>query len=429
MPLEEIVSPAPEAPDAEVATRPAAIEVRNLVKAFEIPLYRVDSIKERILHPFQSVPTRQLTALSGISFDVHRGEFFGIVGRNGTGKSTLLKILASIYRADAGSIRMAGRVAPFIELGVGFDPELTARENVILNGVLMGLSRDDAASRLDAVVEFAELEEFADLKIKNYSSGMLVRLAFSIMIQSDADILLIDEVLAVGDASFQQKCKDVFHEIRGSGRTLVLVTHDMSAVEQYCHRAMLLDGGDIVAIGDPDEIAHRYLRLNFAKPTGAAEEAHPVAPDGAEILLVDAWLECDGERTTNVEQGRELELHAVFEAPTDIEGPSFGFIVTNADGVEIGGFGVGLDPASETGPGDVMPAGGQVHVRAKLANRFTPGRYAVQAWSHRNHSFAEPLLALPRAVDFVVFGTDATVGLLEIVEEKEMRTDWDGEQR
>ena len=145
---------------------------------------------------------------------------------------------------------MAGRVAPFIELGVGFNPELTARENVILNGVMMGLSRDEAEGRLDAVIEFAELEEFADLKLKNYSSGMLVRLAFSIMIQSDADILLIDEVLAVGDAAFQQKCKDVFHEIRGSDRTVVLVTHDMGAVEEYCHRAMLLDHGDIVAIGD-----------------------------------------------------------------------------------------------------------------------------------------------------------------------------------
>ncbi len=337
MPLEEIVSPTHEAPDAEIASRPLAIEVRNLVKAFEIPLQRVDSIKERVLHPLEGFPTRRLVALRDISFDVHRGEFFGIVGRNGTGKSTLLKILAEIYRADAGSIRMAGRVAPFIELGVGFNPDLTARENVILNGVLMGLGREAAEGSVDAVIEFAELEEFADLKLKNYSSGMLVRLAFSIMIQSDADILLIDEVLAVGDAAFQQKCKDVFHEIRGSGRTVVLVTHDMSAVEQYCHRAMLLDGGDIAAIGDPDEVAHRYLRLNFATSTGG-EDAHPVAPEGAEILLLDAWLESEGERTTNVEQGAPLRFEAVFEAPTEIPGASFGFVIVNEDAVEIGGF-------------------------------------------------------------------------------------------
>ena len=173
-----------------------------------------------------------LRALRDVSFDVHRGEFFGIVGRNGSGKSTLLKILASIYRADAGSIRMAGRVAPFIELGVGFNHELTARENVTLGGVMAGLSRREARRRLDAVLEFAELEEFVDLKLKNYSSGMLVRLAFSLMIQSDADVLLIDEVLAVGDAAFQQKCRDVFAEMRRGERTVVLVTHDMTAVQQ-----------------------------------------------------------------------------------------------------------------------------------------------------------------------------------------------------
>jgi ABC-type polysaccharide/polyol phosphate transport system ATPase subunit len=424
MPLEEIISPTPEAADAEVGSRPAAIEVRNLMKAFEIPLQRVDSIKERVLHPFQGAQTRRLVALSDVSFDVHAGEFFGIVGRNGTGKSTLLKILASIYRADAGSIRIAGRVAPFIELGVGFNVDLTARENVVLNGVLMGLPREHAESRLEAVIEFAELEEFVDLKLKNYSSGMLVRLAFAIMIQSDADVLLIDEVLAVGDAAFQQKCKDVFHGIRGSQRTVVLVTHDMSAVEQYCHRAMLLDHGDIVAIGDPDEVAHQYLNLNFAKPTGSGQDHHPVAPEGAEIHLLDAWLESGGERTSNVEKGLDLEFHAVFEAPDDIPGPSFGFVVTNAEAIEVGGFGVGLAPLTESSSADVMPAGGQVHVRAKLANRFAPGRYVIQCWVHRNHSLAEPLLALPQLLNFVVFGTGITVGLVDVVDEAELIGDW-----
>jgi hypothetical protein len=283
-----------------------------------------------------------------------------------------------------------------------------------LNGVLMGLRREDAEGRVDAVIEFAELEDFADLKLKNYSSGMLVRLAFSIMIQSDADILLIDEVLAVGDAAFQQKCKDVFHEIRGSGRTVVLVTHDMGAVEQYCHRAMLLDGGDIAAIGDPDEVAHRYLRLNFATPTGAGEEHHPVTPDGAEILLLDAWLESEGARTTNVEQGAPLSFEAVFEAPTEIPGPSFGFVIVNEEAVEIGGFSVnaGLD--------DVVPAGERVRVRAELSNRFAPGRYVIQCWVHRNHSFAEPLLALPRILDFVVYGTETTVGLVKVADGAEL---------
>src|SRR5262249_51746173 len=154
-----------------------------------------------------------------------------------------LKLLASIYRADAGTIRMAGRLAPFIELGVGFNPELTARENVVLNGVMMGLTPQETRDRLDAGVEFAGLEEFVDLKLKNYSSGMQVRLAFSVMLEADADVLLIDEVLAVGDAAFQQKCADAFHEMKAAGKTIVLVTHEMTTVEEYCHRAMLIEDG------------------------------------------------------------------------------------------------------------------------------------------------------------------------------------------
>src|SRR5215213_499070 len=171
---------------------PVVIEARGVEKTFRIPTHRIDSFKERMVHPFARPTYRELRALRGTSFDVRRGEFFGIVGRNGTGKSTLLKIRASIYRADAGTIRMAGRVAPFIELGVGFNMDLTARENIVLNGVMVGLSREEAEGRIDSVIEFAELQEFAELKLKNYSSGMLVRLAFSVMIQSDADVLLID---------------------------------------------------------------------------------------------------------------------------------------------------------------------------------------------------------------------------------------------
>src|SRR5256714_351039 len=196
---------------AEIRDAPVVIDAERVSKTFRIPHARVDSLKERVTHPFAGRDYRELHALQEISFDVHSGEFFGIVGRNGSGKSTLLKLLASIYRADAGRIRMAGRPAPFIELGVGFDPELTARENVVLNGVMMGLSRREAQRRLDAVLDFAELGEFVDLKLKNYSSGMQVRLAFSVMLQApESDILLIDEVLAVGDAAVQQKCTDVF---------------------------------------------------------------------------------------------------------------------------------------------------------------------------------------------------------------------------
>ena len=260
-----------------------AIQVEGLKKSFRIPTQRVDSLKERAVHPFASREYRELKALDGVSFEIRQGEFFGIVGRNGSGKSTLLKLLASIYRADAGTIRIAGRLAPFIELGVGFNPELSARENVVLNGVMMGLTPQQARSRLDAVVDFAELDEFVDLKLKNYSSGMLVRLAFSLLLEVDADVLLIDEVLAVGDAAFQQKCADAFREMKAEGKTIVLVTHEMATVEEYCHRAMLIDDGQIAHIGDPDEVGRRYLRLNFER-AAAADASRTAGPsDGAGV--------------------------------------------------------------------------------------------------------------------------------------------------
>src|SRR5918996_5911160 len=261
------------------------IEVRGLEKSFRVPEHRIDTLKERATHPFRRMEYRELGALRDVSFDVHRGEFFGIVGQNGSGKSTLLKVLASIYRPDAGRIRMAGRLAPFIELGVGFNLELTSRENVQLNGVMMGLSRHEARRRHDAVLDFAELREFADLKLKNYSSGMMVRLAFAVMVQADADTMLIDEVLAVGDAAFAQKCLDVFAEKRRAGKTIVLVTHDMTTVQTLCHRALLLHDGELRYVGSGEEAALRYYRLNFA----SLEAELPSVPvDGTKVVEVNA---------------------------------------------------------------------------------------------------------------------------------------------
>ena len=260
---------------SRLARAPVLIEVRDLEKTFHLPDRKVDTLKERVARPLRRVQYRELRALRGISFDVHQGEFFGIVGRNGSGKSTLLKVLASIYRADAGRIRMAGRLAPFIELGVGINPELTARENVELNGVMMGLGRRDARKRLDSVLEFAELQEFVDLKLKNYSSGMLVRLAFSVMVEADADVMLVDEVLAVGDAAFAQKCMDVFHEKKDAGKTLILVTHDMATVQAFCDRAMLIHDGEQRFLGDPEEAALGYYRLNFAGYRKAEADDRP----------------------------------------------------------------------------------------------------------------------------------------------------------
>lgn len=386
---------------------PVVIEARGIEKSFHLPTHKIDSLKERFT-TFRKGEYRRLNALQGISFDIHRGEFFGIVGRNGSGKSTLLKILASIYAADAGTVRMAGRLAPFIELGVGFNPDLTARENVELNGVMMGLDRTEARRRLGAVLEFAELEEFVDMKLKNYSSGMMVRLAFSVMIQSDAEILLIDEVLAVGDASFQQKCADVFHEMRDSDRTVVLVTHDMNAVEHYCHRAMLIHDGVIQASGDPHEVARRYLRLNFEQaPTTVGETGGT-----ADVILLDAYLEGeDGERATTVEDRAPLRLCAEFEAQRDVEGPSFGFALDNADGVEVAGVGLEIDRSG--GKPDRLEAGQRVRVSGEMQNRLAPGRYVVKCWVHRNHNYANLVFHSPHVVDFVVFGPQ-TAGVVSV---------------
>jgi ABC-2 type transport system ATP-binding protein len=383
-------------------SRPVVIEARGVEKTFRIPQHKVDTFKERALHPFSRSEYRELRALRGISFDVHKGEFFGIVGRNGSGKSTLLKIMSSIYRADAGRIRMAGRLAPFIELGVGFNPELTSRENVVLNGVMMGLGRREAQRRLDAVLDFAELRGFADLKLKNYSSGMMVRLAFAVMVEADADTMLIDEVLAVGDASFAQKCMDVFRAKRAAGKTLVLVTHDMATVQSFCDRAMLLHDGELRYLGDAEEAALRYYRLNFGGADGG--HAGPGGVPDVNVRVVDAWLADEaGQRVENVEQDEAIGLSVVFEARHDLEAPVFGFHFLDADGQTLFGFNRTLERAA--GESDLLPAGRRVRISGRIENRLLPGRYFVNCWISRNRNQGDLALHVVRLLDFVVYGT------------------------
>lgn len=235
-----------------------AIEVRDLDKSFQLPVHQAETLKERILHPRRFQKVENLRALDSVSFEVGAGEFLGIAGPNGSGKSSLLKILAGIYTADEGTVRIAGRVAPFIELGIGLNPELAAHDNVVISGVMMGLEPDAARSRFDEVIAFAGLEQFTEMKLKNYSSGMQARLAFSVMAQVDADVLLIDEVLAVGDAEFREKCLARLHELRSRGTTILFVTHEMGSLANDCDRAILLQHGRIVLEGDPSEVADRY---------------------------------------------------------------------------------------------------------------------------------------------------------------------------
>jgi ABC-2 type transport system ATP-binding protein len=410
----EITSTAASTRGRPAADAPVVVDVRGVSKTFRIPDHRVDSLKERALHPLRRVHYRELCALREVSFDVRKGEFFGIVGRNGSGKSTLLKIMASIYRPDTGRVRLAGRLAPFIELGVGFNPELTSRENVALNGVLMGLSRQEARRRLDAVLDFAELREFADMKLKNYSSGMMVRLAFAVMVQADADVMLVDEVLAVGDASFAQKCVDVFGQMQRAGRTIVLVTHDMPTVQRFCDRAMLIHDSEVQYLGDADETALRYYRINFGGDPDEVRQPGTIPDVSARV--VDAWLENqDGRRIQNIEQGQRFSFHCLIEARRPLRKPIFSFQFLDFGGNEIFGFSKTLDLGPDVE--DVLPAGQRVLVGGEIENRLLPGRYHIGAWVVRNRTAGDLALHAMRLLDFTVYGTEQGPGSIQLNDE------------
>ena len=305
---------------------PLAVSVNGVSKRFELPHQQYRTLKERALHPFRSRRFDVLQALDDVSIDVAPGEFFGIVGRNGSGKSTLLKCLAGIYGADEGTIEVRGRLSPFIELGVGFSMEMTARENVIINAIMLGLSRKQARARFDRIIEFAELEEFVDLKLKNYSSGMSVRLGFAVAVQVDADVLLVDEVLAVGDASFQKKCFDQFELLKSEGRTILFVTHDMKSVERFCDRAMLIERGRIVNIGDPEHISREYEEINFGEVAHSTEADPRTAP----ARIVAGWCEdAAGARITSQRQGERCRACMEVAFDEAVEDPSFAITFRN----------------------------------------------------------------------------------------------------
>lgn len=249
-----------------------AVVVKDLYKSFRLPHEQHSGLKQAALHLFSNRGYETQKVLRDVSFDIKKGEFFGIVGRNGSGKSTLLKLIAGIYVPDKGLVQVNGSLTPFIELGVGFNPELTGRENVFMNGALLGFDHAQMSAMYDEIVEFAELAQFMDQKLKNYSSGMQVRLAFSIAIRAQSDVLILDEVLAVGDQAFQQKCYDYFAKLRKNGQTVVLVTHDMNAVKQFCDKALLVDKGSIKMVGSPSDVSLEYEKINFDKSDKLKEE-------------------------------------------------------------------------------------------------------------------------------------------------------------
>ena len=277
----------------------AIVEISELTKSFKIPLEASSGVKQQLINILKGRKGyRVFTPLKDISFTINEGDFFGIVGRNGSGKSTLLKTIAGIYTPNSGNVKVHGSLVPFIELGVGFNPELTGRENIFLNGALLGFSHEEMESMYRAIVEFAELEDFMEERLKNYSSGMQVRLAFSIAIRAHADILLLDEVLAVGDEAFQKKCYSYFDKLKREKRTVILVTHDMAAVERFCTKAVFIEDGHVKMIGRPYRIAAAYSRSNsqnYDQTTGLNGDNEGAVPfkivlrgtDGKEKTMYD----------------------------------------------------------------------------------------------------------------------------------------------
>jgi ABC-type polysaccharide/polyol phosphate transport system ATPase subunit len=409
-----------------------AILVEGVNKQFRIPQEQVHTLKERVIHPLRRPVYNKFQALNDVSFDVGRGEFFGIVGRNGSGKSTLLKCMAGIYRADQGRIFVDGRVSAFIELGVGFNPDLPARDNILINATMLGLTAREAKSRVDAVLDFAELHDFVDLKLKNYSSGMMVRLAFSVMIQVDAEILLIDEVLAVGDASFQQKCFEEFARLRRENRTVILVTHEMGSVERFCDRALLLEKGHVADIGEPKPVSMHYLQLNFSKDARAAEalEAGGGAPeppptgkatlravdpnelragDGTAEVVSGWFMDADGRQVDALDAGERSTFCMHVKFHEDVQDPIFAFTLRNTADERIV---VGTSERQITG--EKFSAGEEIIVYFGFENVVAPDRYGVSAAVARRGAGVDWLDNRERFMSVAISATDPQGGLVDL---------------
>jgi ABC-type polysaccharide/polyol phosphate transport system ATPase subunit len=400
-----------------------AIRVTGVSKRFRIPLDRSSTLKYRLTHLRSSARYRNLLAINDVSFDVPRGQFLGITGPNGCGKSTLLKMLSRIYTPDVGKVEVMGRVSPFLELGVGFNPELSARDNIFLGGAVLGLTRKQLAVRVPRILEFAELEEFADQKLKNFSSGMGVRLAFAVAIQADADILLMDEVLAVGDARFQEKCFDVFAEYKRQNRTIVLVSHDLGSLNLYCDRVLLLQHGHLIADGPPDEVTSEYRRIVGAMSEDGAATGGATTGSARwgsrEVEITEVRITDDrGQPHTVFPTGGSMRVEVDYVVNAPAADFVFGLGFRRSDGVSLAG------PNTKTGGHMVQPAalGTRGTVTYAIDSlELLAGSYQVTAVvynSYLNHAFDH----IEDAVAFRVLDDKGRIGMVDL------RGEW-GESR
>jgi ABC-2 type transport system ATP-binding protein len=338
-----------------------AVSVRGVSKRFRLGHERYPSLKERVIH-FGRVPTEEFWALRDIEFDVLEGTTFGLLGRNGSGKSTLLKCIAGILRPTTGEITTRGRLAALLELGAGFQPELTGRENVFLNGSILGMSRRELARRFDDIVAFAEIDQFIDTQVRFYSSGMYVRLGFAIAVNVDPDILLVDEVLAVGDEAFQRKCLQRVEEFQREGRTIVVVSHSPDLVKRICQAAAVLDHGDMVASGDPQEAVQVFREHLRMAPRRARPGEPPPVDDRVRITSVEFRNPRAPDRA-QLQPGEPLEIRASFEVDAPVEDPVFTVMIYDSDGKMLHGSSTDSEDTATgllDGPGAVVFAFDQV---------------------------------------------------------------------
>ncbi len=385
------------------------VKVENLSKNFRLPHEKRTSVKSLFVNLFRRQGYENLNVLRDISFEIKKGEFFGIVGRNGSGKSTLLKLLAGIYYPEQGQIQIKGKLVPFIELGVGFNPELTGRENVFLNGALLGLNRKEVLAMYDEIVDFAELEQFMDQKLKNYSSGMQVRLAFSIAIRAQADVLLLDEVLAVGDSAFQQKCFDYFSSLKREKRTIILVSHNMAAVEQFCDRAILIEKGDIKHIGPSSTVAEMYEdmflreeaeRLRQERVENSSKKPLAYDSEGHVFSVSSIKTFQRGKATRNIDADKDFVIEVKLHSKVDMEGINIGINIKNHDRVMI----FSTDNYARIGTID-LKKNKTTTIRYKVENILNNGVYTINLGiAEHTEEIPKILLRQEKAQEFTVSG-------------------------
>lgn len=361
-----------------------AVKIEHVSKTFRIPHEKVSSVRGAVVSMFRQSTYEEFQALDDVSFEVKKGEFFGIIGRNGSGKSTLLKVLAGIYQPDAGKVAIDGMISPFLELGIGFNPELSGRDNVYLNATVLGMTKKEIDQKFNDIVAFSELERFIDQKLKNYSSGMQVRLAFAVSIHANRDILLMDEVLAVGDGNFQAKCLEQFMQYKKMGRTVLLVTHDIGVVKRYCDRAVLLRNGRVEKIGEIGGVVDAYFFQSIADQEAMYNEQNKgeeesdsevsgraVEKDRVNIEITET-KDLEGTRKNVFKKDEDIVISVQYNFFKKIENPIFGIVVQNSAGQQIFVTNTLLREVktNSCGPGKVI-------IEFMIENVFSAGKYTI----------------------------------------------------